>query len=40
MVRAKQFVYSKPFQGMPTDENFKLVEEDLPPLKDGGTLIR
>ncbi|GJQ76547.1 hypothetical protein Trydic_g2249 [Trypoxylus dichotomus] len=39
MVKAKVFIYAKPFEGMPTAENLKLVEEDLPPLKDGEFLV-
>jgi prostaglandin reductase 1 len=39
MVRAKKFVYAKAFKGEPTPENFELVEEDLPELKDGEILI-
>lgn len=36
MVKAKVFVYAKPFEGIPTKEHLKLIEEDLPSLKDGG----
>lgn len=36
MVKAKVFIYAQPFDGMPIEKNFKLIEEDLPPLKDGG----
>ncbi|KAK9688569.1 Zinc-binding dehydrogenase [Popillia japonica] len=35
MVKAKVFVYAKPFEGIPTKEHLKLIEEDLPSLKDG-----
>ncbi|KAK9688571.1 N-terminal domain of oxidoreductase [Popillia japonica] len=35
MMKAKVFIYVHPFEGMPTEENFRLIEEDLPPLKDG-----
>ncbi|KAI4467389.1 prostaglandin reductase [Holotrichia oblita] len=35
MVKAKVFIYDQPFEGMPTEKNLKLIEEDLPPLKDG-----
>lgn len=36
MMKAKVFIYVHPFEGMPTEENFRLIEEHLPPLKDGG----
>ena len=36
MVKTQKYVIDKPFSGVPTDENIKLVEEELPPLKDGG----
>ena len=36
MVKAKMWIKAKEFSGTPTKENFKLVEEDLPELKDGG----
>lgn len=36
MVKAKVFVQSKAFDGPAEISNFKLVEEDLPELKDGG----
>jgi prostaglandin reductase 1 len=39
MVRAKKIIYAKAFKGEPTPENFQLVEEDLPELKDGEILI-
>lgn len=38
MVLAKKFVYVKEFDGMPKDENLKIVEEELPELKNGGKL--
>lgn len=39
MVRAKKFIYANAFQGEPKLTDFKLVEEDLPGLKDGEILI-
>lgn len=36
MVLAKKFIFAKQYDGIPTNENFKLVEEELPELKDGG----
>ena len=39
MVKAKSWVKLREFSGTPTKDDFKLVEEDLPELKDGGTVI-
>lgn len=36
MVQAKKFIYAKRYEGEPKVTDFKFVEEDLPPLKDGG----
>lgn len=36
MVKAKLFVYAKAFDGPAEVSNFKVIEEDLPELKDGG----
>lgn len=36
MVKTKKFIYAKPFEGEPKETDFKLVEEELPALKDGG----
>lgn len=33
---AKAFIFDKQFEGFPKETNFKLVEEQLPPLRDGG----
>lgn len=33
---AKKFILNKPFDGPPTDDNFKLIEEQLDELKNGG----
>lgn len=38
MVRAKKFLYVSAFKGDPKPSDFKLVEEDLPELKDGEIL--
>lgn len=38
MVKAKKFVYAKPFVGEPNSSNFRLEEEELGPLKDGNIL--
>ena len=37
MVRAKYWVKAQEFSGQPKSEDFKLVEEELPELKNGGT---
>ena len=39
MVQAKKIIYAKALEGEPTSENFKIVEEELPALKDGEVLI-
>lgn len=39
MVKAKKIIYAKAFEGEPTSENFKIIEEELPALKDGEVLI-
>ena len=36
MVKGKCWVKHKEFSGIPKLEDFKLVEEELPALKDGG----
>ena len=38
MVKAKVFRYVSPFEGIPKEENLRLEEIELPPLKDGGKL--
>ena len=39
MVKAKLWVKLREFSGIPTKDDFKLVEEDLPELKNGGEVI-
>ncbi|GJQ76545.1 hypothetical protein Trydic_g2247 [Trypoxylus dichotomus] len=39
MVLAKKFVLVKPLNGMPTNENFELVQEELPELTEGEFLV-
>lgn len=34
-MKAKRFIYASEFKGEPKHSNFKLVEEELPALKDG-----
>lgn len=36
MVQAKKFIYAKRFEGMPKVTDFRLEEETLPELNDGG----
>ena len=36
MVKAKVWIKVKEFSGTPTIDNLKLLEEELPELKDGG----
>lgn len=38
MVQAKKFIYAKRFDGLPKLSDFKLEEEALPELKDGGNV--
>lgn len=40
MVTAKKYVLDKHFQGEPKRSDFKIVEEELPPLQNGGRIIR
>ncbi|KAK0064185.1 prostaglandin reductase 1-like [Biomphalaria glabrata] len=39
MVKAKRWIQIKPFEGPASLDNFKLIEEELPALKDGEILI-
>ena len=39
MVLGKRFVLKHHFDGMPKPEDFDLVQENLPPLKEGEILI-
>lgn len=36
MVKAKKFIFAKRFDGMPKITDFRLEEETLPALNDGG----
>lgn len=36
MVKARKYVLARPFDGWPKKEDLQIVEEELPPLKDGG----
>ncbi|RZB38986.1 prostaglandin reductase 1 [Asbolus verrucosus] len=35
MVKARKYVFQKQFEGLPKETDLKLVEEELPPIKDG-----
>ena len=39
MAKAKVWIKAKEFSRTPTMDNLKLVEEELPDLKDGGIII-
>lgn len=39
MAKAKVWIKAKEFSGTPTMDNLKLVEEELPGLKDWGIII-
>lgn len=36
MVKAKKYILVRHFDGLPKKEDLKIVEEELPALKDGG----
>jgi prostaglandin reductase 1 len=36
MVKARKYVFRKQFDGFPKESDLELVEEELPPVKDGG----
>lgn len=38
-VKARKYVLTKYFQGEPKMDDFKIVEEHLPDLKDGGNIF-
>jgi len=40
MVKTKKFIFAKHFVGEPKADDFTLVEEELPPLKEGGKIIK
>lgn len=39
-MKARKFLYVKEFCGLPTLDNFRLVEEELRPLNDGEILTK
>lgn len=36
MVKAKVFILEKHFKGLPKADDLKIIEEELPALRDGG----
>ena len=39
-MKGKKYIYAHKFEGMPKLTDLQLVEEELPPVKDGGKLCR
>lgn len=39
MVKAKIFILAKHFDGYPKETDLKLIEEELPPIKNGGKYL-
>ena len=39
MVVGERYILKRPFNGMPKQDDFELIKETLPPLKDGEILI-
>ena len=40
MVKCRKWVLRSHFSGLPKKEDLEIVEEELPPLKDGGINLR
>lgn len=38
MVKTKKYILAKHFVGEPKEDDFEVVEEELPPLKKGGKI--
>jgi hypothetical protein len=38
MVKTKKFIFAKRFVGEPKEDDFTFVEEELPPLNEGGKI--
>jgi hypothetical protein len=36
MVKTKKFIFARSFVGEPKEDDFEVVEEELPPLQKGG----
>lgn len=36
-IKARKWLNKKPFQGLPKKDDFEIVEEELPAMKDGGS---
>ena len=39
-MKGKKYIYAHKFEGIPKLTDLQLVEEELPPVKDGGKLQR
>ena len=39
-MKGKKYIYAHKFEGMPKLTDLQLVEEELPPVKDGGKLCQ
>jgi prostaglandin reductase 1 len=37
-MKGKKYIYAHKFEGMPKVTDLQLVEEEIPPVKDGGIL--
>jgi hypothetical protein len=40
MVKTKKFIFARRFVGEPKEDDFRVVEEELPPLKEGGKITK
>jgi hypothetical protein len=40
MAKTKKFIFARRFVGEPKEDDFTLVEEELPPLKEGGKFMK
>lgn len=40
MVKARAFIFEKQFIGFPKEGDLKIVEEELPPIKNGGETLK
>jgi hypothetical protein len=40
MVKTKKFIFARRFVGEPKEDYFTVVEEELPPLKEGGKITK
>jgi hypothetical protein len=40
MVKTKKYIFARRFVGEPKEDDFEVVEEELPPLKKGGKTVK